>query len=467
MAESSNVQKEGESIPMRAEGMQLDARNVQKILIRNRLKQMSRTGKAVWILGILILLSGAGFGLYKWLGSGSSIQYLTMTVSQGSITDSIEATGTLEPVKKSEMGFKNDGTIIALNVQPGDKVVAGQVLAQQDSTTLTSALQQAQSSLVQDQISLQSAALNHETNLKTLARQKTLFEAGAISQSDLDDAQNAADKSELELATARAKLVNDQAKLAEAQSDLDGATLTAPFDGIIGAVNGQVGQINGINSSSSTLLTVMSEDLQLSALVNEADIGRIKIGQDVEFTSSAYSDKTFKGKVLRITPEAETVSNVQYYPVLISVIDPERQLKSGMSVSADIIVAQKSDVLTVPMMAVSYGQNYIKTNLAGASNASGQNSASTSSAGISSGKQGVVVVKQNDQLLVRNVVLGLSDGTNYEVIEGLNEGDSVVVGTNSTANSTSSSSSSSSSKSSSSRSSQGGAGMGGPPPGGF
>ena len=81
--------------------------------------------------------------------------------------------------------------------------------------------------------------------------------------------------------------------------------------------------------------------------------------------------------------------------------------------------------------------------------------------------QGVVVVKQNDQLLVRNVVLGLSDGTNYEVIEGLNEGDSVVVGTNSTANSTSSSSSSSSSKSSSSRSSQGGAGMGGPPPGGF
>ncbi len=456
---------ESESIPIQSANSQLDAQNVQKVLIKNRLQQMSRSRKAIWILGVLLLIAAGGFGLYKWLGSSSKVEYLTMTVSRGTITDSIEATGTLEPVKKSEMGFKNDGTITALNVQPGDKVKAGQVLAEQDSTTLTSALQQAQSSFAQDEINVQSAALTYETSLKTLERQTALFKAGAISQSELDDAQTTAVRSEWDLATAKAKLQNDQAKLAEAKSDLEGATLTAPFDGIVGAVNGQVGQINGINSSSSTLLTVMSEELQLSALVNEADIGRIKVGQEVEFTSSAYADKNFKGQVLRITPEAETVSNVQYYPVLISCVDPDGQLRSGMSVSANIIVAKRTEALSVSMMAVSYGQSYSRTNTPAGSSPSGQSTPATASTSAVGNKQGVVVVKQNDQLLVKNVVLGLSDGTNYEVIEGLSEGDSVVVGTNSAADSTGSNTSSSSSKSSSSNRNQNSQGMGGPPPG--
>jgi HlyD family secretion protein len=212
------------------------------------------------------------------------------------------------------MGFKNDDTITAINVEPGDHVTAGQVLAQQDTATLRSALQQAERSVEQDEINIKTAALTYNTNLKTLERQKKLYESGAVSQSDLDNAQDNLAKSELELQVAQSKLKNDQVKVEEARSDLEGATLVAPFDGIIGEVNGQVGQINGINASSATLLTIMSEELQLSALVNEADIGRIKVGQDVEFTSSTFADKTFTGQVLRITPQATTVSNVQYYP---------------------------------------------------------------------------------------------------------------------------------------------------------
>lgn len=245
----------------------------------------------------------------------------------------------------------------------------------------------------------------------------------------------------MEVKTAQARLANDQAKVDQARSNLNDATLVAPFDGIVGAVNGQVGQINGINASSSTLLTIMSEALQLNALVNEADIGRVRIGQDVEFTSNAYPDKVFQGKVLRITPEAQTVSNVQYYPVLISCTDPERHLYPGMSVSAKIIVARESDVLTIPMMAVSFAESYLRSHPeAGKLTQTPDGGAKTSdklngpgnasSTPPKGGQRGMIIVLHHGQPAVRKVVLGLNNGSLYEVEEGLKEGEKVVIGSN-------------------------------------
>jgi len=477
----SESKTERNSDPIVAENVKLDAQNVQELLLKKRIHVMSRKKKITLFLGILIIIAASGFGAYKWLVSSKTTTYPTATVTKATITDSIEATGTLEAIKESAMGFKNNATITAINVEPGDKVKKGQILAQQDTANLQSALQQAQSSVEQDQISLKTNNLTLETDRRDLERKQKLFAAGALAQTDLDTAQDTYTKSELALATSKSKLVNDQAKVAEAQSDLEGATLVAPFDGIIGEVNGQVGQINGIDASSSTLLTILSEDLQLSALVNEADIGRIKVGQDVEFTTSAYSNKTFKGKVLRITPQASTVSSVQYYPVLISCSDPDNQLLSGMSVSANIIVARKSDALAVSMMAVSYAQSYIKSNPSTTANnaqstspGSQTNTQSTVSGSSSSTSTTTeqttssVLVLQSNQPVVKTVVLGLNDGSNYEVISGLNDGDKVIVGSSQTDTTSASSGTSSSSSSKTTKSqNQGGGGMGGPPPGGF
>jgi HlyD family secretion protein len=457
MSESLNTQTETDNVPIASNQVKLDVNKVKEVLLKKRIQGMSNKNKLVWLLGILLFIGASGYGSYKWLGSSSkTTEYPTATVGKATITDSIESTGTLSAIKTSSMGFKNDDTITAINVEPGDKVIKGQVLAQQDPASLQSAVQQAKSSVDQDQISVKTANLTYETNRKTLERQQKLLNAGALPQTDLDTAQDTLTKSEWDVATVKSKLVNDQAKADQAQADLAGATLLAPFDGIIGVVNGQVGQINGINSSSSTLLSVLSEELQLSALINEADIGRIKVGQDVEFTTSTYADKIFKGKVLRITPQASTVSSVQYYPVLISCTDPDHQLLSGMSVSAKIIVAKKSDVMTVSMMAVSYAGSYVKSN---------PSSAPATTAPIE-GTSSVVLVLQNNQPNVKTVVLGLSDGSKYEVISGLNVGDKVIVGANQTATTTSSgSSSSSASKSTKSTNNQGGGAMGGPPPG--
>lgn len=460
----------------------LDINNLEKALKKRDIQGTSRRKKMVWLLIILLIAAAAGFGVYKKFAPSESSEFLTTVVTKSTITNSIEATGTLNPVKSSEMGFKNDDTITAINVAVGDHVKTGQVLAQQETTTLQTSLQQAQSTVEQDQLSVKTSSLNLESNRRTWERQQKLFESGAISQSDLDTAQDNFKKSQLELETAQAKLANDQLKVEQARSDLSGATLIAPFDGIIGAVNGQVGQINGINSSTSTLISIISEDLQISALINEADISQIKVGQDVEFTTTTYSNKTFKGKVLRISPQAQTVSNIQYYPVLISCIDPEHQLLAGMSVSVKIVINQKQDVAAIPMMAVTYAQSYIKslpagdkTNLSKTSrtgvrpDARKAESDDSDGSEIKGGQPGKVLVLQNNKPVVKTVVLGLSDGSNYEVIQGLKIGEKVIVGSSQADDQSASGGSDSSSNSNSNKSNRQNqpGGMGGPPPGGF
>lgn len=458
--ENPKVEGAVENGPVELGSTQLDDGTIQELMVKSHIDSRTRRKKLLLFGGIALAVVLGGFGLYRWLGSSKDTGFLTVVANKGAVTDAIQATGTLAPVKKSDMGFKNDAAIIAINVKPGDRVQAGQVLAQQDATTLEAALRSAQSQLSQDQISVENQTIVLEANARNLAQQEELYNAGAVTRTALQQAQDTYRKSELDLKSAQARLVNDQAKVDQARSDLDGATLMAPFDGIIGAVNGQVGQLIGINASSNVLLSVMSEDLQLSALVNEADIGRIKLDQDVEFTTSAYGDKIFKGKVGSITPEAKTVSNVQYYPVVITCIDPNHQLRSGMSASAKIILARKSDVLTVPIMAVNYAQSYSKSsqsastgNIPSSGSANTRNSqrnlsASTGSPGSevpstdreanrSEGKPGQVLVLENNQAVVKKVMLGLSDGQNYEVISGLNEGERIIIGTGQSGTSTS------------------------------
>ncbi len=413
------IQTVNAEIPSGEEHVSLDSQHVRQVLADKRIRGMSKGKKFFLLLAAFFLVAAAAYGIQKGVGKENQVGYATVTVSQGTVTNSIEATGTLEAVRTSDMGFKNDDIIIALNVQPGDHVTAGQVLAQQDPATLRNALQQAQNTVDQDSISLKSSQINLETARRELERQQQLYDANAISQTELETAQNSYAKSELDLQLAQAKLANDRTKLGQADKDMEEASIVAPFDGLIGAVNGQVGSINGINSSSSTLLTVMSDELQMNALVNEADIGEVKVGQAVEFSSSSFGAKVFQGEVLRITPQAKTVSNVQYYPVLISCQDPKGVLLSGMSVSARIIVARQENALTVPMMAVSYAQTHLRSNPIPA---------------VPAGSKAVVIL-ENGQPVVKAVEVGISDGTNYAIINGLNPGNTVIIGTASTSGS--------------------------------
>lgn len=452
-----------------------------------------RRWKLPLVLFLVLLAAGGYFG-YRYTTSNGKANYLAVTVGKGNIADVIQANGIIEPVRTVGVNFKNVGLVKAIYVQLGDRVKAGQVLAEQDTAELEAELKQAESNLKRSEAELQGLIAGsrpeeiaqkeaeveanrvaYEMAEKELERQQKLFEAGAAPASEVDKAKESlvSAKSKLEqsqqalnllkqgnraedIEAAQAAVQAAQAQVEVARLNLENTKLLAPFDGVVTKINGEVGQRSGTGGTNvdTAFITLSSEELQLRAWVNEADIGRVKLGQEVEFTVAAYSNATFKGKVKNISPQATTQSNVQIFEVLISVEDPSGQLRSGMTATATIVLAKKSDVLAVPTMALTFAESYLKgqsqakvgaTGQAGAarrqtgegnnspgSQTAAQSQAQTPSQSKSTAEAGdntkTVLVLENGQPVARKIKVGLSDGQYVEVLEGLTEGEKVIIG---------------------------------------
>jgi HlyD family secretion protein len=212
-------------------------------------------------------------------------------------------------------------------------------------------------------------------------------------------------------------------------------------------------------------------------MVNEADIGRVKVGQEVNFTVTAYTDKTFKGTVSRISPQATSTNNVQQYEVDISTSGLSSQLKAGMSVTAKIIVNKRENVIAAPNLALTYAQTYAgsnkqsaaqsptRTGIRGTVNQQARTQGQQSTTIGSNTETKQIVILKNGKPMVKQITIGLSDGTNTEVKSGLSAEDRVVIGTNDTTqNNSSGNNSSGNSSSGSSSSKRSGSMMGGPMP---
>jgi len=441
---------------------------------KNKLSNGMKSRKSVLLIGCLVLLAVGGFSVSRWFGKDTKLVYFTLPASQGTITESAPATGTLEPVRSAELSFTNVEVIKSLNAKLGQKVIAGQVLAEQNATELAAKLRQAQSDLVQAEAQLQQSASASNNALKTLKRQEELYRAGAIPLVDLETATADYDKSKVDVATARAQVETSKGNLTIARNNMNNAKLLAPFDGIVSEVTGEVGQKNGGGSDQTSVVTVISEELQLKALVNEVDIGKVKVGQDAEFTSTAYPNETFQGKVVNISLQATTVSNVQYFQVLISCPDPKRLLRAGMSTTVNVIVARQTNVLTVSSTAFTFAESYLRSQRSatasqGSTPSSSNGGGKTRVRGFSGGNrptnnQKLVMVLQGDKPVPRPVVVGLNDGQNTEIVSGLNQGDKVIIGTNQYSQTTSTGSGGNSGQSSGRDSRRMIFGPGGPPP---
>ncbi|MGE5421835.1 MAG: efflux RND transporter periplasmic adaptor subunit [Ignavibacteriales bacterium] len=479
----------------------------------------SKWTKVVGILVVLVLVVGGYFG-YQYLQPVEA-SYLTQSVTKANLVNSVEATGTVVPLREADLNFKSDTVLRSINVEAGDVVTEGQILALQDDVDFRSAVDKAQSSYQQAKYKQEQSKMSLEKTQRTYAQQTAIYNSGALSQSDLETSKDDLRNSEINLELAKAQVKEAKANLESAQENLDNAKLKAPFDGLITVVNGVVGTST---STGSSFAHVISQNLKIEAMVNEADIGSVKVGQAVEFTVTTYPNKTFKGTVQRITQQASTTSSVQQYEVDITVDNSEKLLLSGMSVTANIIVAKRSDAVLVPMLALTYAQTYIQENpsaMSGSgmqgrptqvsanntttgntnnstdtakqraawsknstngtanqrgnwsknSNAGTASSASKSAAG-SNIQRKFVVVMENEKPMVKTITIGIDDSQNAEVLNGLSGGEKVLIGKYTESSSSSSSSSNSNSNSNSNsqnRSGTGqmmrgvGGGMGGPP----
>lgn len=403
---------------------------------------------------VIVLAAAGGWFWHKKSGTQKA-EYLTAAVTTGNLAVTITASGTVEPVQSLNLSFKNPGTVKTVAVQQGQEVKEGQLLLAQEDLEQQAQLASARANLRSAQARLtelengslpeeiaqlkadeESASAAKDAAQKQLERIQQLADAGAATQKDLDDAkssyaaalarwQQASSKVKLaeagsrpeEIEQAKASVEAAEAQVRLAENNLEATRLYAPFDGIVAEVNATVGQrvtgvtVSGSDNSSRPLLSVVSKDLRVRAQVNEADVGQVAVGQKATFVVNAYPDKKFSARVSAVSPQAITVSNVQFYEVLLAIEGDTAGLKAGMPCNVEIVKEAKNGVLVVPKQALNFARSY-----------------AAEQSGRPAQNQSVVYILNNGQLEPRPVQTGISNNQAVEVISGLKEGELVVTG---------------------------------------
>lgn len=357
---------------------------------------------------LVIVAVAAIAALAVWLLSGGKkeekITFDTATVAPANIMNSITATGTIEPVTSVTVGTQVSGIVSKLFVDYNSVVKKGQVIAELDKTNLMSQLNTAKTQLATAQ-----SQLNYQTaNYK---RYKTLFEKGLVAADDFDNAK-------LSYTQAKEQVVSAKEEVQRAQTNLGYATITSPIDGVVLSKSVEEGQTVAASFSTPELFTIAQDltNMQVVANVDEADIGDVKEGERVSFTVDAYPDDTFEGEVKQVRQEATTSNNVVTYEVVISAPNADLKLKPGLTANVTIYTAERKGVLSVPSKALRFTpqkETVGKMKIVDAANA----------------KNKVWTIEGNS-IVAHKVNIGMTDGTNTQIVGGIAEGTKVVTGLN-------------------------------------
>lgn len=371
------------------------------------------------------------------------INFNTIKVEKGNISNTVTATGTIQAIKTVNVGTQVSGIILHIYVDFNDHVKQGQLLAKLDETPLRTQLAQSQSAVDQavSQLHFQESTYN---------RLKVLYDKQLIAQTDYDQALYNFENS-------KAALANAKSALDRAQVNLAYATITSPIDGVVLNRAIEEGQTVAASFSTPTLFTIVNDltQMEVQTSVDEADIGKIIDGQRVEFTVDAYSDMKFEGTVSQVRLQPVTTNNVVTYVVILHAPNPDKKLMPGMTASATIYVEEKTNTLLLSGKAVRFtpDQAYLMKMFAkmkssgsmpkmpsGApAGAMAQNipaGQSMPAPGMMPGlantdpKMKTVWVKDN-MMGLHPVMLkiGIDNGSSVEVLSGLKEGDEVIVST--------------------------------------
>ena len=302
------------------------------------------------IISLIILISLFAGGFFVIKNTKKHIKYKTETVETGDITQSITASGTVNPVVSISVGTQVSGTIKQIYADFNSPVKKGQLLAQIDPSLFEAQVEQASANLYNARANLQKIRSIAANDTKTYNRNKTLYEKNFIAKSDVDLAESVYNSDKAQINSADAQIAQTAAALRSNLTNLKYTKIISPVNGIVVTRNIDVGQTVAASFQTPTLFLVAQDltKMQIDTSVAEADIGRIKLNEEVGYTLDGYPDMIFKGKVkqIRITPT--TVQNVVTYDVVISVDNKDLKLKPGMTANVSIVTAKKKNILTVP-----------------------------------------------------------------------------------------------------------------------
>jgi HlyD family secretion protein len=361
--------------------------------------------KRIIPLGGMILLLATAFAFSR-CSSGSAGDYQTTIVTKGPITQSVTATGTLNPVVNVQVGSQISGNISKLSVDFNSPVKSGQVVAEIDPAVFQAAVLQAQGDLDNAKAALELAQVTQKRTVDLVAKQNS-------SQSELDQAN-----ASLHQAEAQVKI--KEGALQKAKVDLEHCTITSPIDGIVISRSVDVGQTVAASLSAPVIFTIANDltKMQIDAAVAEADIGGVEVEQKVDFTVDAFPRRTFHGEVTQVRNAPTTVQNVVTYDTVISVNNADLKLKPGMTANVSIIGAQRDNVLKLSNAAFRFRPPNVSPPPLGVRGGKGKPAERQI-------ERTVYVLLGSTPSPVQ-VKTGISDGVFTEVIAGLKEGDHVV-----------------------------------------
>ncbi len=306
---------------------------------------------------LLILLAILGVGTFYFTrGHEEKSSYVTKMLTKGDITETITASGTINPISTVNIGTQVSGTISEIYVDYNTNVSKGQLLAQIDPALFEATVAQRQASLdiAKAEVEVQRNDLTY--NKKNLERIKKLNRSKYSTDKDLELAQRDYDNSVAQIALKEAQVEQAAAALNSAKIDLHYTKIISPVDGIVVSKEVEVGQTVAASFQTPTLFNV-AEDLtkmQIEASVVEADIAKVKEGQTVEFSVDSYPDEKFYGIVTQVRNNPITTSNVVTYEVIIEIDNRDLKLKPGMTANVDIITSEKQNVWLVPNKALRF-----------------------------------------------------------------------------------------------------------------
>ena len=354
-------------------------------------------------------------------------------VEKGDLAKSVVATGKVEPITKVEVKSKASGIVKKLLVQAGDKVKKGQLLAQLDKEEIQAQVAQSQAALQAAAASLKGSEADYERAKvdaegpdvpllkRAYERAIGMAKEGVVSTSALEDAQknyelslNKQNVSKAQLVVLRAKIgqsaaqvSQDRANLKQLEEQLGYTDIESPIDGVVLSRDVEMGDAVSsilVLGSSATLVMTLGDtsEVYVKGKVDESDIGKVYLGQPARIKVESFKDKTFNGKVTRISPMGVEKDNVTTFEVRVSINNPGGELKAEMTANAEIILEEHKSVLQIPEGAILYDKD----------------------------KKASVEMpdpKAKDGKKKMAVNIGISNGAKTEVVGGLKEGDQVVL----------------------------------------
>lgn len=374
-----------------------------------------------WVVGGIIAIGAVWFFFIR--EKEIKIQLETVKPEMGEISNSITATGTIQPVDTVAVGTQVSGIIKNIYVDFNSTVKKGQLLA-----TLDPDLLQFQSEQIK--ANLQNAKSNLAYNEININRQSQLYKVGAISKADYDVATN-------QYNAAKAQVGSVNAQLSTANKNLSLTNIYSPIDGTVLNRNVSEGQTVASSFSTPTLFSIAKDltKMRVRASVDEADIGNVKVGQKATFTVDAFPDETFDGEVSEVRLHPTVSSNVVNYTTIINADNSSLKLKPGMTANITIYTQVLSNIMKIPVAATSFRPDslVIKKYKVNSPFANGKKHEKgqwkNQNKGTENKNEAAVWVIAKDSTISRKKIkTGMDNDTEIQVVSGLNKNDNIITG---------------------------------------